>query len=126
VQGLLLAAEVDAAPGNAYWIADAEPYELRRILATVREALAAEGLPVVDREPPRVPALVGTAAEVADRVIQSRGRYVQAAHVLGELRHTIACDITKARTELGYEPQTSLLDGMRASIRWCLDRGMQL
>ena len=104
VQGLLLAETADAAPGNAYWIADAEPYPLADILATVREALAAEGLTVADRQPLRIPALVGTAAEVADRVVQSRGRYVQAAHVLGELRHTIACSIDTARTELGYEP----------------------
>ena len=59
-------------------------------------------------------------------VVQARGRYVQAAHVLGELRHTIACSIDKARTDLGYEPEVSLLEGMRASIRWCLERGIQL
>ena len=37
--------------------------------------------------------------------------------------HTIACDITRARKELGYEPGVALLEGMRASIRWCLARG---
>ena len=126
VHGLLRAEVADAAPGNAYWIADPEPYELRDILATVREALRAEGLDVAERPPLRVPALVGAAAELADRAVQSRGRYVQAAHVLGELRHTIACDVSKARAELGYDPPTTLLDGMRASIRWCLERGERL
>ena len=53
-----------------------------------------------------------------DGLLQGRGRYVQALHVLGELKDTIACDITRARAELGYDPQTSLLDGMRASVRW--------
>jgi nucleoside-diphosphate-sugar epimerase len=56
-------------------------------------------------------------------MLQSRGKYVQALHVLGELKDTIACDITRARTELGYDPQTTLLDGMRASIRDCLRHG---
>jgi nucleoside-diphosphate-sugar epimerase len=51
---------------------------------------------------------------------------VQAVHVLGELRHTIACDISRARVELGYEPKVALLEGMRASIRWCLDRGLPI
>ncbi len=46
--------------------------------------------------------------------------------MLGELKDTIACDIGKARRELGWEPATELLGGMRASIRWCLARGVQL
>jgi nucleoside-diphosphate-sugar epimerase len=52
--------------------------------------------------------------------------YVQPLHVLGELKDTIACDISRARAELGYEPKTSLVDGMRASVRWCLERGERL
>ena len=44
VQGLLRAEVADKAPGNAYWVADARPYELQEILATVR-ALEAEACP---------------------------------------------------------------------------------
>ena len=43
--------------------------------------------------------------------------------MLGELKDTIACDISRARKEIGYDPPTALLDGMRASIRWCLAHG---
>ena len=46
--------------------------------------------------------------------------------MLGELRDTIACDISLAREELGYEPEVALVEGMRNSIRWCLERGMAL
>jgi len=46
--------------------------------------------------------------------------------VLGELKDTIACDIARARHELGYAPKVTLVEGMRASIRWCLDRGQKL
>jgi nucleoside-diphosphate-sugar epimerase len=126
VQGLLRAEVADKAPGNAYWVADAEPYELREILATVRRALAAEGLAVSGPERVPLPRAVARAAELADALIQGRGRYAQALHVLGELNHTIACDITRARTELGYEPTVGLEEGMRASIRWCLEHGEQL
>jgi nucleoside-diphosphate-sugar epimerase len=122
VQGLLRAEATPAASGRAYWIADAEPYELRTILATVRDALAAEGLEVSGGQP-RLPRLAGVVAERLDGVLQDRGRYVQALHVLGELKDTIACDISRARAELGYDPQTSLRDGMRASIRYCLQHG---
>jgi nucleoside-diphosphate-sugar epimerase len=122
VQGLLRAEATPAAAGRAYWIADAEPYEMRTILATVRDALAAEGQPVSGsiRSIPRV---VGVVAERVDGLLQARGRYVQAVHVLGELKDTIACDVSRARAELGYDPTTSLLDGMRASIRSCLEHG---
>ncbi len=115
VHGLLRAEVAAAAPGRAYWIADAEPCELRSVLDTVRLALRAEGLEVSDRQP-RLPAVAGVMAASLD----------QAVHVLGELKDTIACDISRARAELGYDPATSMLDGMRVSIRWCLERGATL
>jgi len=126
VQGLLRAEVADKAPGNAYWVADARPYELREILATVRQALEAEGLPTSGPERLSLPRAAARLAERLDALAQSRGRYVQPLHVLGELNHTIACDISRARAELGYEPTVELEEGMRASIRWCLDHGDQL
>ncbi|HEY6317031.1 MAG TPA: NAD-dependent epimerase/dehydratase family protein, partial [Acidimicrobiia bacterium] len=125
VDGLLRAEAAAVAPGRAYWIADAEPVELRTVLATVRSALQAEGLRVSSRQP-HLPASAAALAATADRVLQGRGRYVQAVHVLGELRDTIACDIGRARAELGYEPAVGLLEGMRASVRWCLQHGARL
>jgi nucleoside-diphosphate-sugar epimerase len=125
VSGLLLAETAAGAAGRAYWIADAEPYELAEILRQVRLALAAEGLPVSGGQP-KLPAIAGEVAARLDGLLQDRGRYVQALHVLGELKDTIACDITRARVELGYDPQVSLFDGMRASVRWCLERGLPI
>ena len=125
IHGLLRAEVADAAPGRAWWIADAEPYELREILETVRGALDAEGLPV-SGSLRSVPTFVGTVAEKVDGLLQSRGRYVQAVHVLGELKDTIACDVGAAQRELGYRPDVALFDGMRASIRWCVERGTTL
>jgi nucleoside-diphosphate-sugar epimerase len=126
VQGLLRAEVADKAPGNAYWVADAEPYELREIIATVRRALAAEGLALSGPERVPLPRVAARAAERADALLQGRGRYSQALHVLGELNHTIACDVTRAREELGYDPTVGLEEGMRASIRWCLEHGEPL
>jgi len=125
VHGLRRAEEAEAAAGRAWWIADPEPYELRTVLQTVRDALAAEGL-VVARRQPRIPAALGAAAAAVDAVLQARGRYVQPLHVLGELRDTIACDVSGARDEIGYAPATDLLTGMRESVAWCLARGAAL
>lgn len=125
VQGCLLAARVPGAAGRAYWIADARPYELREVYVGVREALALEGLEVTGAIRPLPRAAADVAARL-DALLQGAGRYVQPLHVLGELRDTIACDITRAREELGYEPEVGLVDGMRASIRSCLARGARL
>ena len=126
MQGVLRAETVAAAAGRAYWIADAEPYALRDILRTVRDAIEAEGLRVSKRRPLPVPHFAGVVAEKLDAAAQASGRYVQVLHVVGELKDTIACDISRARRELGYEPAVALLDGMRASVRWCLARGDRL
>ncbi len=125
VQGLLRAEVSEKAPGNAYWVADAEPYRLADIIETVRLALGDEGLPA---KPARIrlPLAASRAAERIDAALQARGKYQQALHVMGELGHTIACDISRARDELGYEPTVELREGMRASIRWCLDHGEKL
>jgi nucleoside-diphosphate-sugar epimerase len=123
VHGMLRAEVAAAAPGRAYWIADAEPYELREILDTIKRALAAEGLPVTDKAPRTMPRAGARVAEAVDRFVQARGRYIQSVHVLGELNHTIACDVSRARAEIGYDPQVTLFEGMRTAIRWSLANG---
>lgn len=125
VQGIVRAELTPTPPGRAWWIADARPYEINEIVATVGRALSAEGFDV-QANTLRLPAIAGRLAERADAVIQRRGRYVQQIHVLGEMDKTIACDITAARDELGYEPTVALEAGMRQSIRWCLDQGLEL
>lgn len=112
--------------GRAFWVADAEPYELRQIWGGIREALAAEGLPIARRSIPALPRFGAEVATRLDAVLQGADRYVQPLHVLGELKDTIACDISRARAELGYDPQVSLVGGMREAIRWHQERGDQL
>lgn len=125
VDGVLAAELTPQSRGRGYWIADARPYEVTEIVATVGQALRDEGLSVADGAL-RLPGFVGRLAELADGLIQRTGNYQQQLHVLGEMDKTIACDISRARTELGYEPTVELYGGMRTSIRWCLDQGMEL
>jgi len=125
VDGVIAAELTPAARGKAYWIADRRPYAVNEIVETVGRALADEGLEVKANSV-RVPALAGRTAEFGDRIVQRLGRYQQQLHVLGEMNHTIACDISAAAEDLGYEPKVDLYDGMRASIRWCKDEGIEL
>jgi nucleoside-diphosphate-sugar epimerase len=38
----------------------------------------------------------------------------------------ITCHVGKARSELGFEPTVGLEEGMRRSLRWCAERGLEL
>jgi nucleoside-diphosphate-sugar epimerase len=40
---------------------------------------------------------------------------------LGDVRDTGA-DISRAETELGYQPRTSLAEGLQAELEWMLER----
>lgn len=59
-------------------------------------------------------------------MIQRTGLYQQQLHVLGEMGRTIACDVAGARRDLGYVPTVDLYEGMRRSIRWCVEQGIEL
>ena len=125
VQGVVRAELTETPAGRGWWIADERPYEMREIVATVKDALREAGLQVADRQT-RLPAVVGRLAERADALVQRTGRYVTQLHVLGEMDKTIACDISVAKSQLGYSPAFDLAEGMRHSISWCLANGIEL
>lgn len=125
VDGVIAAELTPAAKGKGYWVADERAYTVNEIVDTVGRALNDEGFHVKPRSRP-LPAIAGRVAELGDRIVQGLGRYQQQLHVLGEMNHTIACDISVTRRELGYIPHVELYEGMRRSIRWCVAQGLQL
>jgi nucleoside-diphosphate-sugar epimerase len=123
-QGLSLAANHDHAPGNTYWIADAEPYEMRTVIDTIESVLEEDFGMEVAHKRMKLPSVVGDIAYYVDSAIQATGLYHQKFHVLSEMNKNIACSIDRARHDLGYEPKVALREGMRRSVKWCLDQGM--
>ena len=65
-------------------------------------------------------------ATLADATLQWLGLYNQKIHVLSEMNKTIACSITKAEKELGYQPKIALEEGMRRSLAWCIEQGIRI
>lgn len=120
---LALAAGSDGV--RPYWIADERPYAMTEILTAVQEAARQEGLAVRDGSL-RLPAEVGTVARRVDAGLQRRGLYQQELHVAGELDLNIACTVDGAVQDLGFEPATDLVDGMRRSYRWALANGQDV
>ncbi len=124
--GIMLCAARPNAAGNIFWLADERPYPMAEILQTVRDVLGQDfGLTVSDKRP-QLPGYAADVARVIDAGTQGMGLYLQKVHVLSEMNLTIACDISRAREELGFEPLVELREGMRRSIGWCLENGHEI
>jgi nucleoside-diphosphate-sugar epimerase len=125
-EGLLLAALVEGAKGRTYWIADRRPYSMNEIVDTVERLLEQEfNLPVAHQRL-RLPNIASGVATEADRFLQWLGLYNQKIHVLSEMNKNIACSVAKAEAELGYRPTVELEEGMRRSLAYCLEQGIQI
>ena len=125
-QALLLAERVPHANGRSYWIADARPYTMNEILATIESVLEDDfSIPVAHRRR-RLPSVVAEVAWALDAAVQGTGRYIPEIHVLSEMNKTIACRIDRARAELGYDPKVDLREGMRRSVQWMIEHGIAL
>jgi nucleoside-diphosphate-sugar epimerase len=107
------------AKGETYWIADEEPYTTNHIYRTIARLLGVED----QFSPRRVPELASKLLEVGDKVFAQLGIYEKNVHVGGEMSRNIACDVTKAKDQLGYEPVSDLEPGMRESIEWAREHG---
>jgi nucleoside-diphosphate-sugar epimerase len=124
-QGLLLAAQLERARGQTYWIADRRPYAMNEIVDTVERLLETEFGQKCAHKRLRLPGFASSFAWVADATLQSLGLYHQKIHVLSEMNKTIACSVAKAERELGYRPAIALEEGMRRSLQWCVERGIK-
>ncbi|WP_395161008.1 NAD-dependent epimerase/dehydratase family protein [Ilumatobacter sp.] len=125
IEGIVRAELTPTAPGLGWWIADERAYTVSEIVETVGCALTAEGYDVKANRL-KLPNVVGDIAERVDAFFQRIDKYNQQFHVLGEMNKTIAVDISAAQRDLGYSPDVSLSDGMRRSIQWCREQGIEL
>jgi nucleoside-diphosphate-sugar epimerase len=109
VHGLMLGAEKGRA-GGVYFVTDGEPVVFREFIT---QLVGTQGVEVPDRSMPAPLARVAaTACEAAWRVLPLRGTppVTRIAVWLSSLETTI--NISRARTELGYEPRRTIDEGM--------------
>ncbi len=125
-QGLMLCERVEKAAGQTYWIADKRPYTMNEIVDTIENLLEEEFKYDVAHKRMRLPGLASEVALLVDAALQGAGLYHQKFHVLSEMNKNIACKITKAETELGYDPKIALREGMWRSIRWMQQNGQTI
>lgn len=121
VQGFLLAAYHDNAPGNVYNITNDEPLTQSEMFNEVADAV---GGVRPTRHVPFIPVYYGSI--VAEKVVAPITRREPLATTHGALmfggdnKHSIE----KARRELGFEPEVDLRTGIRLAAEWFNAGGM--
>jgi len=109
----------DVAKNETYWIADEAPYTTNYIYRTIAKLLSVED----DLRPIYIPTPVSRLMEIVDVTLGNFGVYEQNIHVAGEMSRHIACDTSKAKSDLDWEPPTDLTDGMREGVEWAREHG---
>jgi nucleoside-diphosphate-sugar epimerase len=109
IEGLMLGA-AKGAPGAAYFVTDGEPVVFRDF---VTRLLATQGLDPGDGELPLpVAKALAAAGEAAWRALPLPGAPPITRMVLWLSSQECTIDISRARSELGYEPVRTIDDGL--------------
>ena len=119
-QAVLLAAGTPCAAGQLYWIADRATPTAGEIESTLDKLLQGEfGKSATRRK--TLPGGVISAAAALAAGLQGAGLAVPPLARLGESAGAVACSIAKAEAELGYQPTVELEEGLRQTLRWCVE-----
>lgn len=115
VDALLLAAESRTQSGEIFFLSDGHDYRMEEINDVFAQAMEVTAFRL--RLPPPVLFGIAALAEYFSRVsgkpaLISRGRAEEM------IQPNWLCDITKARTLLGFEPQISLPRGAKLTLDW--------
>jgi nucleoside-diphosphate-sugar epimerase len=120
VEGLLAAVRTPRASGRAYFLAHAKPVSWRQLGASAARIMART--PRVLTVPFAVANAVGACAEVWARCSGKPG--IVSREKVAEARCMAwTCDTVRAAQELGFVAQTSLDDGLKATLAWYKEAG---
>jgi nucleoside-diphosphate-sugar epimerase len=115
VAAILLAAETSTESGEIFFLSDGRDYRMEDINDSFAQAMKVTAFRL--RLPPAVLSGLATAAEYCSKVsgkpaLISRGKAEEM------IQPNWLCDITKARTLLGFEPQIFLARGAKQTFDW--------
>lgn len=120
VQATLLASNSKISGGEIFFISDGQDYPLDKIGDFFEEAMnvRAHRLHI-----PRW--LISSFASFSEWISTFSGNppLINRGKVEEMMQENWLCDITKARTRLGYEPQFSLAEGLKMTYEWYLKEG---
>jgi dihydroflavonol-4-reductase len=100
--------------GQIYFISDERPYTYKEIFQIITKQL---GKRLKDHS---VPKLLGKICGLICRWLSTIGYYSLSLNAIWNMSLDMACDISKAKTELNYQPRIELEDGIRRTIKYYL------
>jgi len=115
VQGILLAVETQSKSGEIFFLSDGNDYRMEEFGDILAQAMGISALRV--RVPRRMIVGVACFSEYLSKLFgkPSLLNKDKAAEIVQD---EWVCDITKAKTLLGFEPRVPLLEGARLTLEW--------
>lgn len=117
IQGVHLALHRKEASGQTYYIADRIIPTLNEIIDAIAKSMGAKVRIL------HYPKELAWIAGKLDSLIARMGFYWMLPHIVSESCKNIACQISKAEKELGYNPQIDFHEGYRRVMDWCRKNG---
>ncbi|MEI7904205.1 MAG: NAD-dependent epimerase/dehydratase family protein [Candidatus Firestonebacteria bacterium] len=114
IQACVLSAEKDIKSGNAYFIADEQVYSWEDVHKEIAEALHVRAVKL------KIPiSLVFTTAFLSELVAKVSNRSTLfTRQKVREMLGQWVCDISKAKSELGFNPKYGIKQGIGISAKW--------
>ena len=119
---LVLAATAEKAPGNIYFVTDADSIKLWDWLRRICKDL---DLPPISRKVPYpLVYAVGAAQEAAWAVFKLKGEPTITRYAAAEMAKNHSYSIKRARSDLGYNPKIDREEGLRRFYEWAEKEGI--
>ncbi len=115
VQGILLASQVQIASGEIFFLSDGHVYRMEEIGDTIARVMGIKAFPI--RVPRPVIFGVASFSEYLSK-LSNRPALINRGKAEEMIQKNWVCDITKARTILGFEPMVPLVEGARLTFEW--------
>ena len=115
IQAILLAAETQSAQGDIFFISDGQDYPIETIGDTFAQALEVHAFRLC--VPKWILLGIASFSEYVS-FVSKKPSLINKGKVEEMVQKNWVCDITKARSALGFTPVTPLTQGARLTVDW--------
>ncbi len=118
VTGIILAGESEKATGQIYFLGSEQYYTWHEIGYVTKSVLNKKLIRV--RVPKPFVFVIAGISEIASK-FKSKPSVLNYEKAYDLTQDNWCCDVTKAKTELGYKQEVTLAEGVKETIKWYLD-----
>jgi nucleoside-diphosphate-sugar epimerase len=113
IEGLILLADKQNIAQGTYILSDNSPYTFKEIITTASSVIE-QKIKII-----RLPDILGDTSWKIYNIMGSLFKlYFLELYTIKTMLINLGCDITKAKTEIGYNPSVTLEAGIRCTVKW--------